>query len=139
MQDTMKKFYLADSVPKGCGWTWIRMDKFVKRTKTSEKDLLGDEAEYLGLIDILQYLDRGSRAVIILSSEVVWRLFNGRRLGPNQADKPERLRKLRDEARKVIRKRNLEVEVRYVDWRSHPLRRMVRSWKRTDEDDWPTD
>ena len=117
MKETRKLFHITGDP---LGWGWVRTDKFVKRVTRVGMD--PDEAAYVGLINVLQYVGRGSCALIKIDSWRVHALFHGKR-----PYKQPRLRELRDEVRKLIQERKLEVELKYVDPPHHLASRLLRS------------
>jgi hypothetical protein len=115
MKTERKKFYLMGS---GRRWAWVRMDKLKKRIKWIDRPTGSDEAEYLGLINILRYVNPGSQLLIIVSSIAVYELFYGKRLY-----KQQHLKELRNQARTLVSDRELEVEIQYVHRSEHLIRR----------------
>ena len=106
MKDTRKLFHVTGD-PRG--WGWVRTDKFMKRV-TPGCVGSSDVAAYVGLIDVLKYVARGSRVLITIDSWRVCDQLNGKRVYGQPG-----LRKLRDEVRKLIQNRELEVEWQFVD------------------------
>jgi hypothetical protein len=117
VQETKEKFYLIAS--GGVGWAWVRMDRFAKRIKRVDKGS-DNEGAYLGLIDILKFVDSGARVLVITDS---WKLDD--QLHGKRVYKEPRLRELRNEVRKLIEKQALEVEVEYVPRYRHPISRLL--------------
>ena len=57
VKETRKLFHITGDP---LGWGWVRTDKFVKRVTRIGMD--PDEAAYVGLINVLKYVGRGSCA-----------------------------------------------------------------------------
>jgi ribonuclease HI len=117
MKETKEKFYIIGS--GGVGWAWVRIDRFTKRIKRVEK-VTGDEASYLGLIDVLKFVGCGGRLLVITDSQKLHDQLHGKRVY-----KEPRLRELRNEVRKLIEEQTLEVEVKYVSRYNHPIGRLL--------------
>jgi hypothetical protein len=100
-------------------WAWVRIDKFTKRIRRVEK-VSGDEASYLGLIDVLKFVGCGGRLLVITDSQRLHDQLHGKRVY-----KEPRLRELRNEVRKLIEEQTLEVEVKYVSRYNHPIGRLL--------------
>jgi len=124
VKETRKLFHVTgDSV----GWGWIRTDKFVKRVTRIGMGS-STEALYVGLIDVLQYVGRGSNLLIKIDSRSVLEQLDGKRIyetpwAPRWAP---RWRELRKEVRKLIRERELEVELQYVTPYHHFASKLLR-------------
>ena len=117
MKETKEKFYIIGS--GGVGWAWVRIDRFTKRIKRVEK-VTGDEASYLGLIDVLKFVGCGGRVLVITDS---WKLHD--QLHGKRVYKEPRLRELRIQVRKLIQQQALELEVEYVPRHWHPIGRLL--------------
>jgi hypothetical protein len=107
------------------GWGWVRTDKFMKRVTPGYVGS-SDVAAYVGLIDVLKYVARGSRVLIKLDSWRVCDQLNGKRVYGQPG-----LRKLRDEVRKLIQGRELEVELEYATPPHHLASRLLGPRVRT--------
>jgi len=117
VKKTKKLFHITGDP---LGWGWIRTDKFMKRV--TRIPMWSDEAAYAGLIDVLKYVAHGSHLLIKIDSRLVHDQFYGKRVY-----KEPRLRELRNEVRKLIRQRELEVEVEWVNSYDHLAARLLRS------------
>ncbi len=93
---------------KGSGWAWVYLDKDKEQIERVD-GLTSNEAEYGALIGVLQYVKRGSSVLLFTDSSLVSNQFNG-----NFRVKEPRLKRLLDEARRLMEERNLEVEVRWI-------------------------
>ena len=96
------------------------LDKFERGV--TRIPMWSEEAAYAGLIDVLKYVAPGSRVLAKIDSRLVCAQVNGKRVY-----KEPRLRELRNEVRKLIRERELEVEVEWVDSYHHLAARLLRS------------
>jgi ribonuclease HI len=71
--------------------------------------LTNNQAEYWGLIAVLQYLAEGSCAVIRTDSQLLCEQFNSR-----WAVNDAQLLALLSDARKLIREKKLDIDVRWI-------------------------
>jgi ribonuclease HI len=98
----------------GKGWAWVSTRPFKKRINRLETLTDQCETEYLGLIDILNYVPAGSRVVIKSDSQSMCRNFYQQRV------RDERwTANLRKQIRTLVRERKLEVDLKYVYPSSH--------------------
>ena len=127
MKETRTVFHITGN---SLGWGWIRSgSKFMKRVTRIGMGS-SSEAVYVGLIDVLKYVGRGSRLLIKIDSRSVRDQLDGERI--YETPWAPRLRELRKEVRKLIQERELEVEVKYVDPFSHFASRLLGPRVRTE-------
>jgi ribonuclease HI len=95
----------------GAGFAWLRVDTGQQRVERAPQgeSWTNNEAEYRGLLSAVESLSPGSRAEIFTDSELVAYQFAGR-----YKVRDWRLGQLLEQARKVIAKRRLAVEVRWI-------------------------
>jgi ribonuclease HI len=107
-----KHFYIdgAGQGPDGCGsgWAWVYGDQNLQRVRRIDH-LTNNEAEYHGLIAALKYVSRGSSVLILTDSQLVCSQFAGK-----FRVKEPRLKRLLDQAKRLMEERNLQVELKWI-------------------------
>ena len=106
------------------GWGWLRLDNMAKQVTRIGMES-GDDAAYVALIDVLKSVDHGSHVLIKTNSMLVYAHFHGKRVY-----KQPRFREFRNEAMKLIKERELEVELVWVDEYHHLVAGMFRPRRR---------
>jgi|SRR5579862_5351112 len=127
--------YKSEMSDRPSCWGWKRKDEIKSRFKWLEKRFSYGEAAYLGLIDIARYVSRGSHLLISIDSERFCRELNDRNI---QEDENHPL-ELRNKFRAIVRRHDLDVEVRYDQGNTglHYRWFMDQIRKRRDEvEDW---
>jgi hypothetical protein len=119
MITTKQKFHLIGR--NGEGWAWVSTQPYEKRVNRMNIPIPQSEAEYLGLIDIINFAPRGHRVVINSDSRSLCRDFYRQRV--NGA--PE-LAALRTKVRSIVRERKLDVDLIHVNTSNHFARNLLR-------------
>jgi ribonuclease HI len=92
----------------GSGFGWVRLGTNKQRIKRVD-GLTNNQAEYRGLISVLEFLAVGSCALIRTDSQLLCEQFN-RRWAVNDPH----LARLLSDARELIREKKIDVEVRWI-------------------------
>lgn len=92
----------------GSGFAWTRLGTDKQRVRWLD-GLTNNQAEYYGLLSVLQYVAVGSCAQILTDSQLVCEQFNGR-----WAVNDAQLIRLLEEARDLIEEKELEIELKWI-------------------------
>lgn len=104
---------------KGSGYAWLRPDTG-ERSLKKQDGLTNNQAEYRALLAALEALPPNTKAQILSDSQLLVCQFQGL-----WAVRDPKLAELLESARTLVRRKKLEVEVKWIPRKQNPAGRLI--------------